>query len=504
MTLEMTADPGLPALGAEFPSLIESDPAEQDAATWQSEAREYLRLAMERLRQLNARSVQQRQSVRTHLANIQLAYDYLGDLSGDESRAQAKSISLSPERREEIARLVRERRLNCGLSVLGLAQRVGLSESTIKHVESPTRPITRTTLLHLAGAAELGLNFDDLLFEQPVAEQTAPMNCFIAPGFDPVKMVMELGEKLNGTGGVIEQTNVYLDHQSAAAYLKLANQPEYVAAFRDPIPMTRIADEILESSGRSGLDVIGLGSGDAREEVRLVQHLISKSRQPDLRLYLLDVSQPMLLTGFIHAAETLADQYGVAYFAMQGNFHNLPRYTQLNYTPTRSHRRRIATIFGGTMANLDNEGQFFRHSLSGMAPGDLAIVYVQIGVASPSQPELITKLDPALQKPISAAHKHWLTDPIYRHCKEVTDVELHLELCTACPVPGSYALEAIATVKLSGRRQKVFSMHRWRKYDPAQLSACLKSLGWDTLADIRCGSNPRSQGAVLVLKKRAG
>jgi hypothetical protein len=330
------------------------------------------------------------------------------------------------------------------------------------------------------------------------------MNCFIAPGFDPVKMVIELGEKLNSAGGVVEQTNVYLDHQSAAAYLKLANQPDYVAAFRDPVPMTRIAEVILDSTGRAGLDVIALGSGDAREEVRLVQHLISKSRLPDLRLYLLDVSQPLLLTGFIHAAETLADQYGVAYFAMQGNFHHLPRYTQLNYTPTRSHRRRVATIFGGTMANLEHEGQFFRHSLSGLAAGDIAVVYAQIAVASPHQPDVISRLEPALQKPISAAYKNWLTDPIYRHCKEVTDVELHLELNTTCPVPGSYALEAIATVKLTGRRQKVFSMHRWRKYDPQLLVDHLLTMGWELLAQLPCGSSPKSQASVLILRKKNG
>ena len=107
------------------------------------------------------------------------------------------------------------------------------------------------------------------------------------------------------------------------------------------------------------------------------------------------------------------------------------------------------------------------------------------------------------RSPISVAYKNWLTDPIYRHCKEVTDVELHLELSTNCPVPGSYSLEAIATVKLTGRRQKVFSMHRWRKYDPKLLSEHLKSMGWDTLATIPCGNSPKSQASVLVLRKRS-
>jgi transcriptional regulator with XRE-family HTH domain len=493
-------------VGGAFPSLVESDPSESTAATWQREARELLRLAMDRMSRLSKQATPQRSGLRTHLANLQLAHDYLEHLEDglDDGRTPSKSLHLDMAQRQEIARTVRDRRMTLGLSVQALAQRVGLSEGTIKNLESPRKPITRTTLLRLTAMAELGFQFDELLFDQPMGDQPEPMNCFIAPGFNPIKMVIELGEKLNSAGGVVEQTNVYLDHQSAAAYLKLANQPEYVAAFRDPVPMTRVAEVILESTGRAGLDVIALGSGDAREEVRLVQHLLAKSRLPDLRLYLLDVSQPLLLTGFVHAAETLADQYGVAYFAMQGNFHHLPRYTQLNYTPTRSHRRRIATIFGGTMASLEHEGQFFRHSLSGLAPGDLAVIYAQLAAASPAQPDAISRLEPALQKPISTAHKNWLTDPIYRYCKEVTDVELHLEINTTCPVPGSYALEAIATVKLTGRRQKVFSMHRWRKYDPDLLSAHLGTMGWETLAQLPCGSSPKNQAAVLVLRKRSG
>ena len=491
--------------GCAFPSLMVDDPGDATVEEWQGEARDLLRLAMDRIGRIAKRLTPQRQGLRTHLANLQLAHDYLENLEDgpDDGRTPSKSLNLDLQQRQEIARTVRDRRMSLGLSIQALAQRVGLSEGTIKNLETPRKPITRTTLLRLAAAAELGLQFDELLFDQATAELTEPMNCFIAPGFNPVKMVIELGEKLNSAGGVVEQTNVYLDHQSAVAYLKLANEPAYVAAFRDPVPITRIAEEILESTGRAGLDVIALGPGNAREEVRLVQHLITKSPLPDLRLYLLDVSQPLLLTGFVHAAETLADQYGVAYFAMQGNFHHLPKYTQLNYTPTRSHRRRVATILGGTLANLENEGQFFRHSLSGLAPGDIAVIHAQIAVAPPSQPDVISRLEPALQKPISIAYKNWLTDPIYRHCKEVTDVELHLELSTNCPVPGSYSLEAIATVKLAGRRQKVFSMHRWRKYDPKLLSEHLKSMGWDTLATIPCGNSLKSQASVLVLRKRS-
>ncbi len=40
-------------------------------------------------------------------------------------------------------------------------------------------------------------------------------NWYVPPGFDAVQMINDLGQQLNGSGGNIEQTHVYLDHKSA-------------------------------------------------------------------------------------------------------------------------------------------------------------------------------------------------------------------------------------------------------------------------------------------------
>jgi uncharacterized SAM-dependent methyltransferase len=99
-----------------------------------------------------------------------------------------------------------------------------------------------------------------------------------------------------------------------------------------------------------------------------VQNIVARMELPDLRLYLLDISQPLLSEGFKHAADVLYNQHGVSYFAMQANFHHMDRYTQLHYTPERSHRRRLVTMLGGTLGNLDNEPKFFKYNLIGCHP----------------------------------------------------------------------------------------------------------------------------------------
>lgn len=58
------------------------------------------------------------------------------------------------------------------------------------------------------------------------------------------------------------------------------------------------------------------------------------------------------------------------------------------------------------------------------------------------------------------AHATFFSGPIRRYCEDVVDVKLELELNTTCPVPGSYALEVMANVKLTGKREKRFSVFR--------------------------------------------
>lgn len=481
-----------------FPSLLATDPVEE-AVRLRGASLQHLEQLALCLRTLSALSPELQHELRIHLDRLESLESFL------DGKAQKRSrdfLSMPPERIQKLAADLRERRQMLRLSTNQLAKRVGLSEGTIKRVEKGLDAPSRTTLLQLASLSELELDLHDLLYEARTKEGLgSSLNCYIAPGFDPVKMVIDLGKQLNGPGGYVEQTNVYLDHQSAAAYLHMANEPSYVSAFRSCIPLQLVANRLVEVTGGAGLDVIALGPGDAHEEVRLVQQIIGHTKRPDLRLYLLEISQPLLTEGFRHAADTLNDTYGVAYFGMQGNFHQLPKYAQLHYTPARSHRRRVICMLGRTMANLDDELRFFRFSLVGCAPRDLLLVDMQLGYAPADSPELIRKLDPALTKPMGDSSVAWLGGPIRRHCEGVSDIKFHLELNTRCPVPGSYELAAMATVSFLGKQPKQFSMNRTRRYEPKQFSESLASIGWQLVADFRYGGD-RAPAAVMLFQKK--
>ena len=69
-------------------------------------------------------------------------------------------------------------------------------------------------------------------------------------------------------------------------------------------------------------------------------------------------------------------------------------------------------------------------------------------------------------------------------------------------LPGSYALDAIATVKASGCPDRQFSMFRFKRYDVAKLTQCLAQLGWEQLAALPCGNAASSPSMVMLFCKR--
>jgi transcriptional regulator with XRE-family HTH domain len=73
--------------------------------------------------------------------------------------ADVKDVELQ----EGLARSVRKYRRQRGLSQAGLAERLGLSRTTITNVERGTQGVTLLTFVHLAG--QLGISAADLLRE---------------------------------------------------------------------------------------------------------------------------------------------------------------------------------------------------------------------------------------------------------------------------------------------------------------------------------------------------
>ena len=398
---------------------------------------------------------------------------------------------------------LRQHRKEAQLTQEELSRLAGLSPSLVRKVEQGVTTPTRTTLLTLCAVPELKLVPSALGVHDTGREggaRVAP-NWYVPPGFDAVQMINDLGQQLNGSGGNIEQTHVYLDHKSALDWIALCNSG-YVAAAREATPLAAAASRLREITGPVGLDMIALGPGDGKTEVRLAQRLMELYEDPSIRFYLVDASQPLLSRAFKHAMDTLDGQSGVFVCAIQGNFHHLARYTQLHYTPARSHRRRIYTLLGGTIGNLENEPQFFRHALVAAAPGDLLLMDFTLSATESTKPEEIKQRDPALARPIPALHEKWLKGPLLRYCVGITDAKFSYELDIDRPIQGSYGLQFIAEARITGGTSHRFCMWTVRRYSLPDLVQCLRNIGWEAVGQFPYGSTESGRPSALMMFQR--
>jgi hypothetical protein len=352
-------------------------------------------------------------------------------------------------------------------------------------------------LIRLLGISELKLRWADIPGQPvpPLAETSDPpphaestgiasqLNCLLIPGSDSLPLIADLALFLNGAGGYVEQTHAYLDHYSAADYLALCQNSLAAATMRSHMPLGELAQQIAATSDHAPLQFLALGAGDGHQESLLAAHLMEASA-PSIELCLLDISQPLLSCAYRHAADRLAPMPQVKVWAIQGNFHHLPLYTELLRPLTRRRSRRLITMLGGTLANLDHEPRFLRQSLLACEADDLLLLDVPLVRASCEEPLQIKARDRLFAGGVPAPYATWLGGPIWRHCKDVEQVDFHWRLETRCPVPGSYALHAVATVQSSRCADRHFSVFRVARYDPAQLAECLSELGWNEVGAI--------------------
>lgn len=386
----------------------------------------------------------------------------------------------------DFGRQLRELRMQAGISRSELARRALISESTVKALELGQRspsPAVRSSLLAALGK------------DEQAQAQTAVLNCWIAPGFSPLAMLANVQATVNGPGGSLEQSALYLDPLGAAAWCALVGNRDYGTRFGLTFP--EAAKQIHALVRGAALDVIALGCGDGRREVALSLALLDRSEQtPDLRLYLLDISQPLLSEAYLHAAANLDTRRGVSVTAVQGNFHDLPRYGQLLYRSPTSHRRRIVTLLGGTFANLDNELRWVSDALSGFGRGDLFLCDVARCYSDSDS----VAADPALRNGGAIASDSPAADffggPVRRYRKHEASapVTLRYELGPACVIPGSYQIDIIAEAARRGHASSRWVVGRSRRYNVAKLGAAMRSIGWVLRGEVQQpgGSAPLS------------
>ncbi len=392
-----------------------------------------------------------------------------------------------------------QRRTAAALTQEWLADRVGVTATTIRQLEHHTRKARRSLMLKLLAVPELNLRVSDieLSAEMSAGYRHTPTS-WLGPTYDPVSMVTELAETLNGQSGQLEQTLVYIDPQSAKDWISTCSSPEYGPEYRDTMPLAPMARRIADLIGEQALSVNALGCGDGKTEALLTKYLQQTLRMPkQTELFLLDVSHSLLNVAYRHCCETLPD---IRTYTIHGSFLDLPKMPML-VNPLRG-RSRLFAMLGGTLLNLSDELRFFRDTLSCCEPGELFLFDLQIARAPASERQKILKLDPIGNGKLRPTHVNWLSGPIRRYCQGVEDVELRWELAPSGGVPGSYGFDAIARVKMrDGRPDRRFLMWRVRRYDPKLLSESLAELGWKTIERIDYGPDGKKSMALLLLQK---
>lgn len=392
---------------------------------------------------------------------------------------------------------LRERRESLGLSRSALARAVHVAETTIKAIELGRRKPSADLLRRLSRCGAV----DD---SASTPRDGSVLNCWIAPGFNALRLLGDLVAKANAAGGSIEQSLLYLDHASAAAWCALTNTADYQMV--TGATYERCARAVRRRIDDSPLDMIALGCGSARREVTLSRKLIEESPGLDFRLYLLDISQPLLSEAYTYAAENLEALPHVSVTAIQGNFHDIPRYGALLYRPEHSYRKRLLTMLGFTFGNLDNELRWVADTLSPFHKGDLFLFDVQRSQVASVDAKTIKRSDPSLQ-PGALNHRQreiesFFLGPLRRYRQGgATSAELRNELGAACVVPGSYQVEHVAYLQEDSATRR-FVLAKARRYSIPELAQAMADLGWHMVEHAPSGDDKRAPISQLLFERR--
>lgn len=380
-------------------------------------------------------------------------------------------------------------RLNLGLTVAEVARRAGVTAEGVRSIEKGRVMPGLETVERIAGA----LNIDPRWLSFGLGQPTRTI--LLTPGYEPFRLWHELQSVLTQTNGYIADSLKYLDHAGADQWCELLKHSRF-ATESLPMPMSDLVATLGEELEGLPFDLLGIGAGTALHELTLTARLLGRRRHGhDARAFLLDVSHPLLTFALNSADQILPKQYIVPVMGLLGDFNELASYCHL-FHPDGPPRRRVLTMFGYTFSNLDNEIRFVRRNLSWVEKGDLLVLDLPAAVAQAD------RTDPALtnQRPVvysELLHK-FLTGPIRRHLSSVSDIKLSvLRDSNSSVVPGSYAIEHVAMVKMHGGETRRYSVGYSRRYETSGLCSAMEKEGWRSV-----GSFPYGPGFVLCAFRR--
>ena len=152
----------------------------------------------------------------------------------------------------------------------------------------------------------------------------------------------------------------------ALAYVSMCRKSEYVTAYRAKYPLDLLARRIAMESGRVPQShCTRCGRWASRSETGATSAFDARG-SPDVNSLLFDISQPLLTTAVPTCNRHVREQ-SVHTLLVHGNF-SISRSTTRPATPAKGRRRRLYTMLGYTLANLDSELRFLSTALRTVSP----------------------------------------------------------------------------------------------------------------------------------------
>lgn len=404
---------------------------------------------------------------------------------------------MEPLRCQGLAERLLHYRRTHKMSSAELARRAGITPQALHLIEKGKSMPSMETLERLAYATKLNPGW--LGFGLPLSSIAPQIT--ITPGYDATAMVEDLLLLLNGSSRVVDDVYKYVDPLGAYEWRRMLRQPGLASLVAD-VPILDLVHILGPELVDEPSDVIAVGCGTAEREMKLVGKLLDRSRR-DIRLILLDISLSLLGVA-VQDADQFSRNHGVPVLALLGDFHRLPDYSHL-LTPDHP-RRRIFTMFGYTFANLDNEVQFLRRSLSWVNGGDYLILDLPAASTDSADPAEIRKRDPGLAHRRGTEWRNsafqFLMGPIRRYMDGVLDWKVTTELDqSSCLIPGSYAVVHKAHVTLKSGENKQFVVGYSKRYQLDKLEKHMESEGWHLVQGLHYG--PDEKFLVAVFKRHA-
>lgn len=396
-------------------------------------------------------------------------------------------------RSSDIGARLRQARESASLSGRKTSQLAGLAIDTAHSIESTGRMPGIDTVERIASVLKVSPIW--LAYgSEPIRRV---LNYRWAPGHSPLGWARDLDALLRGAGGRIDHSFLYFDPMGAALYEEVSRSPE-------ARPLKEAAN-MVASMCKEPVSVVALGSGLAHLETALTQHLVPSElangidAEPPIELYLVDSSSSLLAVGFRHASNTL-DCLSIPVVAIEGDFRRLSTFSE-TFAP-RGPRRRLFTLLGYTLGNLDNEQSFLRESLLCANRGDFLLLDFGVQTSKLGGSSASLKNEPGW-KVINAGgtvrNNHWLAffaGPVTRHVG-ADGVRVHLRLAEDSGVfPNSFSVEFVVDTS-DGRR---FVTACWRRYEAQALIDSFAKTGWQLAHAWNFGEQRPSQLALFVRK----